>query len=158
MSSKFALVKRHVGKVRSSFYFQIRTINKQFGLIVHFHFFTCHNFDDGKVQSEEGKQCDQICRNFATLARSGKTWTIFKGFGQNFELTSPYFIFRWANFNYCEWPNIEEIIKPSGHTEGKRGVGDDAAAALLLDCDLPRYLTLRPTKVPTFETYLGTYL
>ena len=25
----------------------------------------------------------------------------------------------WAKFNFCKWPNIEKIVKPSGHADTK---------------------------------------
>ena len=29
-------------------------------------------------------------------------------------------IMFWGKFHYCQWPNIEEIIQPSGHTVGRQ--------------------------------------
>ena len=47
------------------------------------------------------------------------TLDILKGFicfFKNFQLTSGKFVLSRADFHGCEWPNIEQIIKPSGHT------------------------------------------
>ena len=29
-----------------------------------------------------------------------------------------FFLSFWANFNCCKWPSFEQIIQPSGHTDG----------------------------------------
>ena len=65
------------------------------------------------------KQCDQIWRNFVTLAKIKKYLAIFKGlFGiwHSCEPTLGQFVLFWANFPCRKWPNLEETILPCGQT------------------------------------------
>ena len=39
--------------------------------------------------------------------------------GQNVEPTWGKFLFFWAKFHCCIWPNIEQIIWSSGHTDAR---------------------------------------
>ena len=40
------------------------------------------------------------------------------GFGQSFQLTLAQFVCHWAHFQCWKWPNIENTIWSSGHTDG----------------------------------------
>ena len=54
-------------------------------------------------------QCDQMSRNFAILAKSSKSWANFWGFIsylRKFGLTSANFVYHWASFQWCKWPNV----------------------------------------------------
>ena len=56
-------------------------------------------------------QCDQIWQNFKSL------WhTFYSSFGI---IANPFWHFfgYWANVHCFKWPNIKQIIYPSGHTE-----------------------------------------
>ena len=54
---------------------------------------------------------------FATLAIFWKLLAILRvSIGQSFESTVANRSCYWANFCCCEWPNIDQIIKPSDHT------------------------------------------
>ena len=59
---------------------------------------------------EHNDQCDQIGRNFATLAKKWKSlanvW-IFISYLANVEPTLANLLHYWANFHCCSWPNIE---------------------------------------------------
>ena len=56
-------------------------------------------------------QCDQIWWNFATL-RKKDLFSIW----QNFEHTLANFLYYLGNYNGSKWPNIKQIIYPSGHS------------------------------------------
>ena len=54
-----------------------------------------------------------LWRNFIYL------WKNIEGYEriwQHFEPLLANFLCFWANANCCKWPNIEHLIKPSGHT------------------------------------------
>ena len=57
-------------------------------------------------------RCKQILQNFATLANFSKSLAIFL-FAQYLANFSWY----WATYNCFQWPTIEQIIKPSVHTD-----------------------------------------
>ena len=61
----------------------------------------------------------EIWRNFATLAKIFKVFDfylrVYFVLGKILNLSGP-FLGYWANFHCFHWPNIEEIILPSGHT------------------------------------------
>ena len=61
-------------------------------------------------------QCDQIWQNFATLMIFFKILEGLNSIGQHFEHILANYLCYWANVNFCKWPKIEHIIKPSGHT------------------------------------------
>ena len=57
--------------------------------------------------------CDQIWRNFTTLAIFQKSWSIlYRLFivEQNFEPTLTNLLCYLANFHCCKLPNIEQLI------------------------------------------------
>ena len=48
-----------------------------------------------------------------------RPWQVLKGplsIFQNFEHTLAITLCYWAKFQCCKWPNIERVIKSSGHT------------------------------------------
>ena len=56
-------------------------------------------------------QCDQIWRNFATLAKSLKSWAILGDLftiWQNFGPALASFVCHWANLRSFKWPNVEK--------------------------------------------------
>ena len=60
-------------------------------------------------------QCNQIWRNFATLAKCSNSLAILEGIfstRQNIEDTLVIFLYYWANGHRCKGPNIWQ----SGHT------------------------------------------
>ena len=46
----------------------------------------------------------------------GKILMVIQLVGQNFDPTLENCFCYWANFRCCKWPNIEQIIQPSGCT------------------------------------------
>ena len=54
------------------------------------------------VHRDLNRQCDQIWRNFGSVAKSSKSWSIIGGLftiWQNFEPTLANFVYFWANFH-----------------------------------------------------------
>ena len=66
------------------------------------------------------------------------------------EPTLPNFLCIWANFHCWKWPNIEQIIEPSGHTSRQETV-------LLNILQIPRYTEGRII-IPSFESQLANFL
>lgn len=60
------------------------------------HIFLSEQKSTNQLRIMAQKQGDQFLRNFDTLA-------------------------IWANFQSCKWPDIQQIIEPSGHTAQKTG-------------------------------------
>ena len=56
-----------------------------------------------------------LWQNFKTLRQCFESSV---GVGQNFEPTLANLIYYLTNFDCSKWPNIKQLIWPSGHTEG----------------------------------------
>ena len=67
-----------------------------------------------------------------SVARFGKIPTLWQNFktlrqyfeslvsvGQNFKSTLANIFYYLSNFHWSKWPNIKQIIQPSGHTDAQ---------------------------------------
>ena len=57
----------------------------------------------------------------AKICHLSKHFKFFGNFSRVFLYLPQYFgdfLFYWANFHCCKWPNIEQIIYSSGHSDG----------------------------------------
>ena len=75
----------------------------------------CSNMTHGRGHNDryEGRrqQCDQIWRNFTTLAKVNESLANFYGLfpiWQNAYPTLANLWHYWANFQFCKWPNIDK--------------------------------------------------
>ena len=65
------------------------------------------------------RQCDQIWWKFTSVTKFLKSMALYwrpNSIWQHFEHILTNYLCFWANINDCKWPNIEHLIKPSGHT------------------------------------------
>ena len=60
-------------------------------------------------------ECDQIWRNFASLANYLTILKIFFNIWQNFEPSLKKIVLYWLNFMGCKWPNIKKNLDIWSH-------------------------------------------
>ena len=61
-------------------------------------------------------QCGQIWQPFATSFKSLWQFYLILQLAKFLTCFFANNVSHWANFYCCKWPNIEQIIQPSGHT------------------------------------------
>ena len=71
-------------------------------------------FDKTKINEKEARdQCDQIWRNYATLAKKSAIVTKFGGSFSIWHIvqqTLANFLWYWANLHCCKWPRIKNCL------------------------------------------------